>query len=541
MDEPVIGGLASVAAQVPSPRSFPQRTQLVWAAALLPAVLVFAACRQSTAPTPAASSAATSQTLAAEAANAAEEPLEPAPEATPMPAGLAPVVQPWKGDLDGMIRRRIIRVLTVQNPILYFVDRGREVGMTYENVKAFEKELNDKLGNKTVMVHVIVVPVPRDELLPRLLRGEGDIVAGAVAVTPERSKLVSFSAPFASGITQVLVTGPGAPEVASLEGLSGQRVYVRPSSTAAVHVARLNAHFAKQGKPPLAIDPAPEVLEDGDILEMVNAGLVPATVVDGYIADLYLEVFPNLKKHAGLESRPFDIAWAFRKDSPKLAAAVDAYVKGHKEGSLAGNVLIGKYLKTTKWVRNARSDEERRRFETMVELFKKYGDRYDLDYLLMAAQGYQESGLDQTKRSHVGAVGVMQVMPQTARDKAVNIPDITKLENNIHAGIKYNRWVIDNFYKDPAIGRLDKALFAFASYNAGPGRVASLRREAQAAGLDPNKWLNNVELIAAKRIGRETVTYVSNIFKYYLAYQLVLQGRQEREAARKAVKQQAAK
>jgi membrane-bound lytic murein transglycosylase MltF len=139
----------------------------------------------------------------------------------------------------------------------------------------------------------------------------------------------------------------------------------------------------------------------------------------------------------------------------------------------------------------------------------------------MIAQGYQESGLDQGKRSRVGAIGVMQVMPATARDRSVNIPDIDQLESNIHAGIKYNRWVIDNFYKDASITPVNRQLFAFASYNAGPGKVASLRREAKASGLDPDKWFNNVELIAAKRIGRETVTYVGNIYKYYLAYQMM--------------------
>ena len=464
----------------------------------------------------------------------AEEALEPAPEPTPMPPGLAPLVKPWKGDLDGMIKRRIIRVLTVQNPLLYFVDKGREVGVTYETMKAFEATLNKKIGSKLLKVYVIPIPVPRDELLPRLLKGEGDIAAAQLTITPSRKKEVDFSVPFATGVKEVLVTGPGAPAIASLDELSGKEVYVRPSSAYAEHLKTLNARFAKEGKAPVKIVPAPEVLEDGDILEMVNAGLVPATVVDSFIADLYVQVFPDLAKHADIASPPGDIAWAFRKDSPKLAAAINAFAKNNKAGSLAGNVLIRKYLATTKWVKNARSDEDRKRFLSMIKLFQKYGDQYSLDYLLMAAQGYQESGLDQSKRSHVGAIGVMQVMPATARDKAVNIPDITRLESNIQAGIKYNRWVIDNFYQDPAVSRLDKELFAFASYNAGPGKVSRLRKEAAAQGLNANKWFNNVELIAAKRIGRETVTYVSNIYKYYLAYQLMVQGEKARDDAMKA-------
>jgi membrane-bound lytic murein transglycosylase MltF len=465
----------------------------------------------------------------------AEEAPEPAPEATPLPAGLAPIVKPFKGDLDGMVKRRLIRVLTVQNPILYFVDRGREVGMTYEAIQAFEKQLNQKLGNKIVKVHVIAVPVARDELIPRLLAGEGDIAAALLTVTRERQKQVDFSEPFATGVREVLVTGPGAPPVASLDDLSGKQVYVRPSSSYAEHLRALNARFKAAGKAPVTILPAPEVLESGDILEMVNAGLVPTTVVDDYLADLYVQVFPNLRKNSEIASPPTAIAWAFRKGSPKLAAAVNAFVRSHKQGSLAGNVVINRYLKSTKWVKNARSDEDRERFNQMVGIFKKYAAAYDFDYLLVAAQGYQESGLDQAKRSRVGAIGVMQVMPTTARDKSIGIPDIQRLDNNIHAGIKYDRWIDDNFFNDPAITPQNRQLFAIASYNAGPSRVAGLRREAAASGLDPNKWFNNVELVAAKRIGRETVTYVSNIYKYYLAYQMMV----DAEAARRHAKQEA--
>jgi membrane-bound lytic murein transglycosylase MltF len=465
-----------------------------------------------------------------------EETLEPAPEATPMPAGIAPLLEPFKGDLDGMMKRRVVRVLTVQNPILYFVDRGREVGITYEALKAFEKQINGKAGNKIVTVHVIAIPVARDELLPRLLAGEGDIVAATLTVTPERQKQVDFCAPAATGVREVLVTGPDSPPIAGLDDLSGREVYVRPSSSYAEHLKILNARFAAAGKAPVTITPAPEILEDGDILEMVSAGLAPATVVDDFMADLYTQVFPSLRKHADIASPPGDIAWAIRKGSPKLKGAVDAFAKTHGQGTLAGNVLINKYLKTTKWVKNARSDEDRKRFAATVDLFKKYSTKYDFDALLMAAQGYQESGLDQSKRSHVGAIGVMQVMPTTARDKAVNIPDIHELESNIHAGIKYNRWVVDNFYREPEIRPADKALFAFASYNAGPGRVARLRKEAAAQGLDPNRWFNNVELVAAKRIGRETVTYVSNIYKYYLAYQMMQRQTEAREDAKAQAK-----
>jgi membrane-bound lytic murein transglycosylase MltF len=426
----------------------------------------------------------------------------------------------------------------VQSPVLYFVDRGRELGLTYENAKAFETQLNETLKTGNVRIHVLLMPVSREELIPRLLAGEGDIAAATLTVTPERMKQVDFSDPFARGVSEILVTGPSSAAIASLEDLSGKEVHVRPSSSYAEHLNALNARFAAEGKAPVQVVKADELLEDGDLLEMVAAGLVPATIVDNFSVDLWGKVFPQLSPHPDIVvSSGGDIAWAFRKESPKLAEAVNAFVKTRKKGTAAQNVLINKYLKSTKWVKNARSDEDIARFRSMIDLFKRYADQYDFDWLLMAAQGYQESGLDQSKRSQVGAIGVMQVMPATAQDKSVGIPDIENLESNIHAGIKYNRWVVDNFYDDPAIKPVDASLFAFASYNAGPGRVSKLRKEAKEQGLDPNRWFNHVELIAAKRIGRETVQYVSNIYKYYLAYQMVLQQDALRTKARRSTRQ----
>ncbi len=462
------------------------------------------------------------------------EEIEPAPEPEPPPPGLAPFVAPWTGDLDGMVERRMVRILTVQSPVQYFVDRGRELGITYEAGKAFETQLNEKLGTGNVKVHVIVMPVGRNELIPRLLAGQGDIAAATLTVTPERLRQVDFSDPLGTGISEIVVTGPGSGDIAGLDGLSGKEVHVRASSSYAEHLKSLNERFASEGKAPVQVVAADELLEDGDLLEMVAAGLFPATVADSFMVDLWVKVFPALKPHPEVAvATGGAIGWAFRKNSPKLAEAVNAFAKTQKQGTLAGNVLINKYLKSTKWVKNARSDEDIARFRSMVELFKKYSSQYEFDWLLMAAQGYQESGLDQSKRSHVGAIGVMQVMPATARDKAVNIPDIEKLESNIHAGIKYNRWVVDNFYDDEGMRPVDRQLFAFASYNAGPGRVTRLRKEADEQGLDPNRWFNHVELIAAKRIGRETVQYVANIYKYYLAYQMVMRQDEMRDKARK--------
>jgi len=226
------------------------------------------------------------------------------------------------------------------------------------------------------------------------------------------------------------------------------------------------------------------------------------------------------------------LAVAVRKNSPKLTETLNAFIAKFGLDSALGRTLNKRYLESTKFVKNAASTEEQKKFLAMVELFKKYGEKYKFDYLLMAAQGYQESRLDQGAKSQVGAVGVMQLMPETGKEQKVG--DIHQLEPNIHAGVKYMRFVRDEFFEDQPMDDLNKALFTFASYNAGPGRVRQLRRETEKRGLNPNLWFGNVEQIASERIGRETVSYVSNIYKYYVAYRLAVASNEQRKAAKSA-------
>jgi membrane-bound lytic murein transglycosylase MltF len=263
----------------------------------------------------------------------------------------------------------------------------------------------------------------------------------------------------------------------------------------------------------------------------LNAGLVQYVLVNDYLARFWAKVLPKIELHPNIALREdAGIGWAMRKGSPLLKGELDAFLAKHPAGSTVRNILFQKYLKHTKFVKDAAAQAERKKFETLVQFFRKYSDKYDMDYLLMAAQGYQESRLNEKAKSPVGAVGVMQVMPETGRQMRVG--DITKTEPNIHAGVKYMRFMVDHFFADEPMDRLDKGLFAFAAYNAGPGRIQRLRQEAAAKGYDPNKWFHNVEIVASQRIGRETVTYVANIYKYYIAYKLIEDHEAERRRAR---------
>jgi membrane-bound lytic murein transglycosylase MltF len=447
---------------------------------------------------------------------------------------LAAMQKPWTGDLDGMIERRVIRVLTVNSKTFYFIDKGVQRGTAVDFVRLFEEELNKKLAaekklkNKNLKVRVVFIPVRRDQLLPGLAAGKGDIAAANLTITPERQKLVDFSAAGLSNVSEVVVTGPASPKVASLDDLSGKDVFVRKSSSYYESLVALNKKFAAERKPPITLKEAPETLEDEDLLEMLNAGLVAIVVVDKHIADFWKQIFPKLTVHDNVAVRTGgEIAWALRKGSPKLKAALDDFATRNKVGTAIGNQLLTRYLKNVKYVKNAASEEDRNKFLALIQYFQKYGDKYEVDWVLMAAQGYQESQLNHNAKSPVGAIGVMQVMPATGKE--LNVGDITEIEANIHAGIKYMRFMIDQYYEKEPMTKLDKALFAFASYNAGPARVRQLRQEAAKRGLDPNVWFQNVEYVAAEKIGQETVTYVSNIYKYYVAYRLI----RESQAARK--------
>ena len=442
--------------------------------------------------------------------------------------------KPRTGDLEEIIKRRAIRVGVTFNRTHYFVDEGQERGITYEALKAFEEDLNRDLKTGNLKVHVVCVPMSRDQLGDALKSGRIDMIAAMVTVRPEVEAEAAFSEPTRTNVSQVVVTGPGAPVIASLDDLAGREVFVRRPSVYTESIARLNAQLKAKGKPEVVILEAPAVLEDDDILEMVNAGLAPITVVDDYLATFWKQVFPNLNVHQDVAlATGGRLAVAFRKDNPRLRETVNAWIRKHGKGDAFRNVLERRYLSSTKFAKNAAAEAERRKFTAVIQLFRKYGSQYNVDYLLMAAQGYQESTLDQNVKSPVGAIGIMQVMPATGKE--LNVGDIHEIEANIHAGVKYMRFMMDRYYADEPMDPLNKALMTFASYNAGPGRVRQLRREAEKKGLNPNVWFGNVERVASERIGRETVTYVSNIFKYYVAYKLLADQQVRRNSAKATV------
>ncbi len=424
-------------------------------------------------------------------------------------------------DLDAMVKRRTIRALVLYSRSGFFYVDGRPQGIYYEALRAFEQSINEKLHTGKQPVQVTFIPVRPDQVERALTEGVGDLIAYALTVTPDREQRVAFS-PIETDVKQIVVTGKRFGPVSSLQDLSGKKIFVNPLTTYPANLAKVNDLLRKQGKPPILIESADKNLLDEDLLEMVNAGIVPATVTITDRARLWASVLPDITPQPNLIiADEGTLGWAMRKNNPKLKAVVDEFAKTHMAGTSFGNTLMRRYLQNTKWVTNPTTKAQLDAFNQTVIFFKKYASQYDFDYLLVVAQGYQESMLNQAAR-HGGAVGIMQVKPSIAAAAPISIPDVTTAENNIHAGVKELHTISDKYFNDPKIDPMNRLLLTFAAYNAGPTRIAALRKQAAARGLDPNKWFGNVELLVSQSVGQVTVQYVSNIYKYYVAYKLVL-------------------
>ena len=439
--------------------------------------------------------------------------------------------RPWKGDFDQMLERRVIRVAVPYSRSLYYIDKGHERGITADMMRDFEQFLNKKYAKQLRKrpLTVYLTATTRDQLLSRVVHGTADIAAGNLTQTERREEIVDFVlSPLI--VRELLVTGSKSPPVASLDELSGKRLHVRKATSYYESVLALNQRLARAGKKPVEIAQLPDALEDEDKLEMLNAGLLEFVVVDDWKAKMWAQVLPKIKVREDLVLRPAGrIGFAIREKSPRLAAEIAEFYEKEVKPDLSS--LMAKYYKRVKQIANNTDGAEWKRFEATTRLFEKYGARYGFDPLMLAAQGFQESRLRQEARSPVGAIGVMQLMPATGRDLSVG--DITRVEPNIHGGAKYMDHLISNYFPDAKFSEANRTLFAFASYNAGPGNISKMRKEAIRRGLDPDKWFNNVEIVVSEKIGLETTTYVRNIYKYYVAYRLTLAAQDATRNARR--------
>ena len=437
--------------------------------------------------------------------------------------------EPHHDDLDEMRERGVVRALVTLNKSDFFLLKGKPRGFEYELLQGYEKFLNRGVSKRENWTQVVFIPVAFEEAIEALRDGKGDLIAAGMTVTPERQKLVTFTTPYFSKVDEIVVANEDVDDLKSLDDLAGRSITVLAGSSYVGHLHELNDVLDDRDLDEVEIVEADPLLTGEDILKMVNAGIYELTISDNHIAELWAESLKDMKLHKELKvNSGGQIAWAVRKDNPKLLKSLNAYIGKNKKGTTVGNVLFRRYFESSKYVKNPLAKKELKKFKKLSSIFRTYAGMYEFDWLATMAQGYQESGLDQSQRSHMGAVGIMQLLPSTAADPVVGIPNIEKLENNIHAGIKYMHFLRERYFSGPELSPMNRLAFSLAAYNMGPGRMAKLRKQAKSMGLDANRWFGNVEMAALAKVGREPVQYVKNIQEYYVAYRLHM----ERESAR---------
>lgn len=433
------------------------------------------------------------------------------------------VEQRFTGDLPAIQKRRQLRALvTYSRTDFAILPDGKPQGLQIELLHEYEKALNRGIKRAVDRTQIVLIPTTFDRLLSDLREGKGDIAAAMLTVTPERSEQVRFATGEAMNVSEFIVGHRKQPPIRHIDELAGREIYVLRNSSYAEHLRALNRDFTARGLEPVRVIEADSELLSEDILELVNAGVIEMTVIDDYKGRLWAKVLPNIRLY---EDAPLTtgnlLGWAVRKNNPKLHASLAKFTGKVKKGTLLGNMLFKRYYQNSRWIENPLADSERSKFRNVVEVFSGFAAKYDFDVLAVTAQGYQESHLDNSKRSHRGAVGIMQLLPSTAADPNVGVKNIRNLENNIHAGVKYLAFLRDRYFSEPGITPRDRLAFSWAAYNAGPANVRRMRNKAGEMGLDPDVWFGQVELAAARTVGNETVDYVRSIFKYYIAYTLV--------------------
>jgi membrane-bound lytic murein transglycosylase MltF len=427
----------------------------------------------------------------------------------------------YTDDLPNLLKRKTIRVLITSSPTNFFVSGGQIYGFEYSMLKEYENFLNRNTTRQDLKTVVEFIPVPEGLLLPSLEKGLGDIAAAGLVITDGSHQNLSYSNPYLTGVNEVIVSHRGILPIQSLHDIAGKQIYMRRTKNYYESVARLNEQLNSAGLNPIRIVKAEEYVTSEDILEMINAGIIELSITESHLAKLWSDVLPNLIIHEQLPLRTnVNLAWMVRTSNPLLKDSLNQFVKDHKRGTLLGNIYFNRYFKDTKWITNPLDTAAREKSFRYAPLFKKYGEEYNIDWMLLSAIGYQESLLEHNRRSPKGAVGIMQVMPSTAMDPRINIADYHQIEDNIHAGAKYLAHLRDTYFNGAEMEPIDRLRYALAAYNAGPSNVRRAQAMAAEMGYDPNRWFLHGEIGALKVIGQETVRYVSNINKFYLAYSL---------------------
>jgi membrane-bound lytic murein transglycosylase F len=419
----------------------------------------------------------------------------------------------FTGDLDGILKRGELRVITRNNAVSFFLERGQPRGFDYELASMLAQRLKVRL--------TMVVPPSHDLMVPWLLEGRGDVIAASYTVSPEREQLVDFSRPYLK-VQEMLVQRASEPKLSSLSELKGRRISVRMGSSYARTLARLQPLYG------FTVVPAAEDVETEDLIDAVAAKSADLTVADAHILRAELtwrnDVVGTLPLEPGTKK---DIAFAVRVGNPKLLSAINDFVQ-HADRSLDFNLAYRRTFETAPDASVAHGGEVKGGVSPFDGIFQKFAPRYGFDWRLTAAQAYQESHFNPKARSREGAVGLLQILPRTAQ--SLGFTKLTDPEECTHAGIAYLAELMGQLEPDLALQQ--RVRFALAAYNVGLGHLSDARRLASEEGLDKNRWFGSVEKTMLElqkpavyrrarygyARGSEPVKYVSQIQTRYEQY-----------------------
>jgi membrane-bound lytic murein transglycosylase F len=417
----------------------------------------------------------------------------------------------FTADLDGILKRGELRVITRNNAVSYFLERGEPRGFDYELAAMLAKSLKVRLA--------MVVPPAHDQMVPWLLEGRGDLIAASFTVSPERARMVDFSRPYLQ-VQEMVVQRTGEARLKGLSDLKGRRISVRLGSTYAAALARL------QPQGGFTVVPAAEDVETEDLIDAVANGTADLTVADSHILQEELTWRTNVVGAFALEPQPKDLAFAARVGNPKLLTAVNDFLKRTVKG-LEYNLAYRRTFETAQGA-GGLDGGMKSAVSPYDAIFQKFAPRYGFDWRLTAAQAYQESHFDPRAKSREGAVGLLQILPRTAQ--SLGFTRLTDPEECTQAGIAYLAALMGQLEPDLALQQ--RVRFALAAYNVGFGHLSDARRLADEHGLDRNRWFGNVEKAMLElqkpanyrrarygyARGSEPVKYVSEIQTRYEQY-----------------------
>jgi len=430
----------------------------------------------------------------------------------------------WSGSYPEMIDRGEIRVAAPYDRTIYVSDKGVQRGLAVEVSKGLAKWINAKyVGQKKgKSISIKLVPVIAPDLLNSLTSGRADIAIGDIGLYEPIPNFQHFIVNHTSRDGQeVLVTGPSSPPLLKIADLSGQTVYGSRNTNFQKTFSSLNKELKRDGKLPINLASPLGDLDDEDLLEMLNSGLISYVTVADWKFKLWQSVYKNITMHADLSVQDSGwVGWAVRSTNRDLNDDLIGFYQSDDFVKSLTAFRQEDYKHHLKGLKDPIDKTAWARFESMRPLFNRFGAEYKLNPLFIASLGFQETLLNQSSVSAVGAIGVMQLMPATGI--SLGVGDIHLLEPNIHAGADYMNQLISKYFPDVQFEGNNRSLFAVASYNIGPNNVAKARAQAKELGFDPNRWFGNVEFIATERMGYEPMIYVRNVYKYYMSYRLKL-------------------